>query len=332
MVHPQVIHHFKTFSPFLWYKLLLNIPYSIRSDPLYLEEPLPHYLESMFHGLNFIFESITVPLSLNYLENLDAHTTHSIQHDSRADIESKLLTKQLEEAINTYNRSMESSTNTEEKLMCIAACIQALALEHSYYADERKAQLLLLLLKLLLENDLTPALLSSIDDFDTLSVDTLIKAQKNFKFGCLIDEDPPKGIILYLENNPFLAEVIALQIAGSISTWYDIEPVAKDIFLSIILKILADKKSFTFLKLRQLIQEISDCSHKAVISLAPVTLDLKLFRDHLQHKNLLPPESSLLHSVLDSIFGFFYEPSQPIACSHTVASTPSMPNAQEKNH
>jgi len=204
MVHSNIIHHFKTFSPFLWYNLLLDIPHSISNHSLYLEEPGPNYLKSMFQGLNFILESVTVPLSLNYLENLNAHTTQSIEHDRRAEIENKLSTKQLQAAIHTYNRSIEMSTNAEEKLMCIATCIQALALEHPYDEAERKAQLLLLLLKLLLENDLPPALLSNVDDFDTLSVDTLIKAQQKFKFGCLIDEDPPRGIILYLENNPFL--------------------------------------------------------------------------------------------------------------------------------
>lgn len=207
--------------------------------------------------------------------------------------------------LDQYYRDLGLALDDSTRIRAIAVCIHELEITHSFYDGNGRSNMLMLLNKLLLENNLSPAILRYADRFDAFSADELCDDIKNgqeiFKDNTLARA--PEGVLLHLKDNKSLTQLVAYQIACSMPTYVDVAEDQKTQIINLITQVLEHYpfQSFEYEQLEILTANVKQCLVDAEKTLNPVCVHIEKFKENLNSKHLLPVEPNCLTSFLSRL-------------------------------
>jgi hypothetical protein len=156
----------------------------------------------------------------------------------------KLVKARINTIIDDYQRKILLAENERDKIRLIAICIQELEVTHPFPDGNCRTFCLLALNKLLIQNGLTPSLIENPNQFDAYSIeelcDQIILGQQAFRAQKKMGDDKVIVQCIYLENNPAIARLVAMEVIKDCKNWDKISDKEKSKILQLLTKTLSN--------------------------------------------------------------------------------------------
>lgn len=185
-----------------------------------------------------------------------------------------LIEPRIHKILARYNQDIEKTKSDDEKLFAIASCVHELELSHSFFDGNCRTFAILFLIKLLLQQKFSPAILENPNRFDAYSVAELVQEIKNgmkvFQaFKKQLNDKPreecTEDAVIYLRGNNQLANLLAFYTISHHPHWEKINPEESAKAIEIITRVLSNlsQDALTYDQLQTVLENISDYLMKA---------------------------------------------------------------------
>ncbi len=130
----------------------------------------------------------------------------------------------IDNIISNFHLEISAAITQENKISAIARCVRDLELTHPFDDGNCRTMAVILLTKLLLQQQLSPAILEYRDKFDAFSINELCEEIKHGMSRFQNKENIEKGNdffdknvpLLYLDGNKFITKILAMQLTNDV--------------------------------------------------------------------------------------------------------------------
>ncbi len=205
----------------------------------------------------------------------------------------EMLKAKLQAIINDYETNIKMADTAEKKIEVIANCVHELELAHPFADGNCRTLVVLLTNKLLIQENLSPAILENPNRFDAYSVKELCseishgmvrfnecKNTSNL-YSPVLNEDT---IVLYLKDNDALMEIMIESALSKSKNWSNVNPTEKERAISLVKQALQqiDSEGLTTKQINAITQKLPELVDASIYKKSPLQKSLTL---HLKNNN-----------------------------------------------
>jgi len=181
------------------------------------------------------------------------------------------IQNQLNAIISQYKQDIKQAHSNDAKIKVIATCIHDLELAHPFSDANCRTIVVLLLNKLLLDENLPPVILENPNRFDAYSIEELCqeihRGMDKLKTYSSSNEDAfSNETVIYLKDNPALQKFVVEQALANCGNWSLVNPTEKQRAIELIMKALKELNidELTPKKLQDITKNLSNLVNQSI--------------------------------------------------------------------